>query len=120
MPIQKQQDEVKPQETATAASRADHPDVDPANIPAEAGPGVRPDPGGDKLLAAAQAKAPNLTREFVDKHKLSDDDLAAIARGEQPPPPVPGDADLYRTLGGWQFVPNGLEPEDVGTHAISR
>jgi len=118
MPIQKQ-DEVKAQETATAASRADHPDVDPANIPAEAGPGVRPDPGGDKLLAAAQAKAPNLTREFVDKHKLSDDDLAAIARGEQPPP-VPGDADLHRTPGGWQSVPKGVKPEDVGKHAISR
>ena len=44
------------------------------------------DPG--RLLAAAQATAPSLTREFVDKHKLSDDVLAAIARGEEPPPTV--------------------------------
>ena len=65
-------------------------------------------------------RAPNLTREFVDKHKLSDDDVAAIARGEQPPPPVPGDADLYRTRGGWQSAPKGVKPEDVGKHAISR
>ena len=51
-------------------------------ISTEVRPGVRPDAGGDKLLAAAQAKAPSLTREeFVDKHKLSDDVLAAIARG---------------------------------------
>jgi hypothetical protein len=119
MPVQKQ-DEVKAQEAAAAAVRRDHPDVDPKAIPTEFGPGVRPDARGDKLLAAAQAKAPGLTREFVDKHELSDDDLAAIARGEQPPPPVPGDADLYRTPGGWQSVPKGVKPEDVGKHAISR
>jgi hypothetical protein len=35
-------------------------------------------------------------------------------------PPVPGDADLYRTRGGWQSVPKGVKPEDVGKHAISR
>jgi hypothetical protein len=119
MPVQKQ-DEAKAQEAATAAARTDHPEVDPKAIPTEVAQGVRPDPGGDKLLAAAQAKAPSLTREFVDKHKLFDEDLAAIARGEEPPPPVPGDADLYRTPGGWQSVPKGVKPEDVGKQAISR
>ena len=44
----------------------------------------------------------------------------AIARGEQPPPPVPGDADLYRTPAAGKSVPKGVKPEDVGKHAISR
>jgi hypothetical protein len=46
------------------------PGVDPDRIPAEVTPGVTPDAGGDRLLAAAQAKAPSLTREFVTKMKL--------------------------------------------------
>ena len=93
MPVQKQDDK--------AVERADQPKVDPK-------------------LAAAQKKAPSLTREFVEKHKLTDEDLDAIARGEQPPPPVPGDADLYRTPGGWVSAPKGVPLEDAGKHAISR
>jgi hypothetical protein len=45
---------------------------------------------------------------------------AAIARGEEPPPSVAGDADLHRTPSGWQSLPKGVKPEDVGKHAISR
>jgi hypothetical protein len=101
-------------------ARTENPNIDPKDIPTEVAPGVRPEPSSDKLLAAAQTKAPNLTPEFIDKHNLTDDDLAAIARGEEPPPPVPGDSDLYRTPGGWQSVPKGVKPQDVGKHAISR
>lgn len=99
------------------------PRVDPDRIPAEVTPGVSPDAGGDKLFAAALAKAPSLTREFVDKMGLTDGDLAAIARGEVPPPPTPGPiytADMHLTPGGWQQTPPGVPPEDVGANQISR
>lgn len=97
--------------------------VDPDAIPAEVTPGVTPDAGGDKLLAAAMAKAPSLTREFVEAYKLSDLVLAQIARGEVPPPPTPGPihtADLYLTPGGWQQTPPGVPPEDVGVNQVHR
>ena len=99
------------------------PGVDPKRIPAEVTPGVSPDPGGDKLLAAAQAKAPSLTREFVDKMGLTEENLAAIANGMVPPPPTPGPiytADMYRTPGGYQQTPPGVPPEDVGGNQIHR
>lgn len=97
--------------------------VDPDRIPAEVTPGVTPDARGSQLLAAAQAKAPNLTREFVDAYELSEEDLARIARGEVPPPPTIGPAhttDLYLTPGGWQQTPPGVPPVDVGKNAIHR
>jgi hypothetical protein len=99
------------------------PGVNPDRIPAEVTPGVSPDAGGDALLAAAQAKAPNLTREFVTKMKISDEMLAQIARGEISPPPAIGPnytADLYLTPGGWQQTPPGVPPEDVGKNAVGR
>jgi hypothetical protein len=99
------------------------PGVDPDRIPAEVTPGVSPDAGGDKLFAAALAKAPSLTREFVDKMKIDDETLGQIARGEIPPPPTPGPiytADMYRTPGGYQQTPPGVPPEDVGKNAITR
>lgn len=95
--------------------------VDPKNIPADVTPGVQPDSGGDKLLAAAQAKAPNLTREFVDSYGLSDEVLAGIARGEISPPPAIGPAhtsDLYLTPGGWQQTAPGVLPG--ADRAVSR
>jgi len=97
--------------------------VDPDRIPAEVTPGVTPNAGGDALLAAAQAKAPSLTREFVDKMGLDDAYLAQIARGEVPPPPTPGplhSADLHLTPGGWQQTPPGVPPADVGANSIAR
>lgn len=78
---------------------------------------------GDELMAAAQAKAPSLTTEFVAAYKLSDDDLRKIARGEVPPPPAIGPvhtADLYLTPAGWQQTPVGVKPADVGGNAIAR
>ena len=85
------------------------------------GPVGAPQDSGSDLLKAAQLKAPNLTAEFVKKHKLDDDFLAKIARGEEPPPPTPGlETDLHRTPGGWQVTPAGVKPEDVGKDAISR
>ncbi|HEX2551643.1 MAG TPA: hypothetical protein VHK64_08620 [Nocardioidaceae bacterium] len=95
--------------------------VDPDRIPAEVTPGVSPDAGGDKLLAAAQAKAPNLTAEFVSKMGITDEMLGQIARGEISPPPAIGPnytADLHLTPGGWQQTPPGVPPEDVGKNAI--
>lgn len=99
------------------------PGVDPARIPAEVTPGVTPDSGGDKLLAAAQAKAPSLTREFVDKMGMTDEQLAQIARGEIPPPPTPGPiytTDMYMTPGGFQQTPPGVPPQDVGGNSVVR
>jgi hypothetical protein len=84
---------------------------------------VTPDAGGDRLLAAAQAKAPNLTREFADAYGLGDDVLAGIARGEIPPPPTVGPihtSDLYLTPGGWVSAPPGVPLEAAGTNAIAR
>lgn len=97
--------------------------VDPDAIPAEVTPGVSPDAGGDKLLAAAMAKAPSLTKEFVEAFKMTDAQVAMIARGEEPAPPTPGPVhanDLYLTPGGWQLTPPGVPPEDVGKNAIGR
>jgi hypothetical protein len=99
------------------------PAVHPDRIPVEVTPGVTPDAGGDKLFAAALAKAPNLTREFVDKMGISDEQLGQIARGEIPPPPTPGPiytADMYMTPGGFQQTPPGVPPEDVGKNATVR
>jgi hypothetical protein len=99
------------------------PGVDPKRIPAEVTPGVTPDAGGDKLLAAAQAKAPSLTKEFVSKMGLTEENLAEIANGLVPPPPTPGPiytADMYRTPGGYQQTPPGVPPEDVGGNQIHR
>jgi hypothetical protein len=99
------------------------PRVDPDRIPAEVTPGVTPNAGGSELLAAAQAKAPNLTQEFVDAYGLDDEVLAGIANGSVPPPPAIGPihtADLYLTPGGWQQTPPGVPPEAVGGNAISR
>jgi hypothetical protein len=110
-------------EELLAATGSVVPGVDPDRIPAEVTPGVSPDAGGDKLLAAAQAKAPSLTREFVDKMELDDETLGQIARGEIPPPPTPGPihtADMYRTPGGYQQTPPGVPPEDVGKNATTR
>jgi len=95
--------------------------VNPDRIPAEVTPGVSPDSGGNELLAAAQAKAPNLTAEFVSRMKITDTMLAQIARGEISPPPAIGPiytTDLYLTPGGWQQTPPGVPPEDVGKNAI--
>jgi hypothetical protein len=97
--------------------------VDPNRIPAEVSPSVTPDAGGDRLLAAAQAKAPNLTREFADAYGLDDDVLAGIARGEIPPPPTVGPvhtSDLYLTPGGWVSAPPGVPLEAAGTNSIAR
>lgn len=99
------------------------PGVDPKHIPAEALPGVTPDAHGKSLLAAAQAAAPSLTQEFVDRYELSDEVLAGIARREVPPPPTVGpirSSDLYLTPGGWQNVPPGLDPSEVGKNSVSR
>jgi hypothetical protein len=99
------------------------PGVDPDRIPAEVTPGVTPDAGGDRLFAAALAKAPSLTREFVDKMGIDDETLGQIARGEIPPPPTPGPiytTDMYRTPGGYQQTPPGVPPEDVGKNATTR
>jgi hypothetical protein len=99
------------------------PGVDPDRIPAEVTAGVSPDAGGDKLFAAALAKAPSLTREFVTKMGIDDETLGQIARGEIPPPPMPGPiytTDMYRTPGGYQQTPPGVPPEDVGKNATTR
>src|SRR5215207_9236477 len=99
------------------------PPVDPKRIPAEVTHGVLPDAGGNRLLAAAQAAAPSLTQEFVDRYEISDEVLGQIARREVPPPPTNGPvrtSDLYLTPGGWQSVPPGQKPEDVGKNSISR
>jgi hypothetical protein len=109
-------------ETVDAAGNT-VPAVDPDRIPAEVSPSVTPDAGGDRLLAAAQAKAPNLTREFADAYGLGDDVLAGIARGEIPPPPTVGPihtSDLYLTPGGWVSAPPGVPLEAAGTNSIAR
>lgn len=75
------------------------------------------------LLARAQEKAPNLTAEFVKKHRITDEDLEKFARGELSPPPTVGPehtVDLHRVNGGWQITPVGVKPEDVGKDAIAR
>lgn len=110
-------------EELLAATGSVVPGVDPDRIPAEVTPGVTPDAGGDKLFAAALAKAPSLTREFVEKMGIDDETLGQIARGEIPPPPMPGPiytTDMYRTPGGYQQTPPGVPPEDVGKNTTVR
>jgi hypothetical protein len=88
--------------------------VDPKRIPADVTPAVQPDAGSDRLLAAAQAKAPNLTREFVTAYALTEQNLADIANGSVPPPPAIGPAhtsDLYLTPGGWTQTAPGVSLE---------
>lgn len=99
------------------------PGVNPDRIPAEVTPGVSPDAGGDKLFAAALAKAPSLTKDFVRKMGITDEMLGQIARGEIPPPPTPGPiytADMYMTPAGFQQTPPGVPPQDVGGNAVTR
>jgi hypothetical protein len=122
----------KAADKATGDAPATTPDaqVDPATTNTQAAvqrpevePYVTPDAGGDRLLAAAQAKAPNLTREFCDAYGLGDDVLAGIARGEIPPPPANGPihtSDLYLTPGGWVSAPPGVPLEAAGGNAIAR
>lgn len=110
-------------EELLAATGSVVPGVDPDRIPAEVTPGVTPDAGGDKLFAAALAKAPSLTREFVERMQIDDETLGQIARGEIPPPPMPGPiytTDMYRTPGGYQQTPPGVPPEDVGKNTTVR
>jgi len=112
-------------ETAKKPAEAaqDFPKVDPDNVPVELSAGVQPDAKGDDLFAAALAKAPHLTREFVKQYGLDDGWLAAVARGEIPPPPYTGPdpvVDLHMTPGGWQITPKGTDPGDAGKNAISR
>lgn len=88
--------------------------VDPERIPADVTPAVQPNAGGSNLLAAAQAKAPNLTAEFVSAYGLTDENLAEIATGAVPPPPAIGPAhtsDLYLTPGGWVQTAPGVSLE---------
>jgi hypothetical protein len=97
--------------------------VDDPAATVEASPGKGPEDGGSDLLKAAQAKAPNLTKDFVKEHKITDDELAQIARGELSPPPTVGpvkNTQLTRTPGGWVFVstPIDVAPEDFGNHKI--
>jgi hypothetical protein len=90
--------------------------------------GVAPDrtkelPVNASLLQRAQAKAPNLSKEFVAEHGLDDDYLEKIARGELSPPPYVGPepvVDLHFAGGSWQITPKGVKPEDAGKDAISR
>lgn len=80
-------------------------------------------PQSEDLLKRAQAKAPNLSSEFVKQYGLTDDDLEDIASGAVPPPPTVGpvhNVDLHRTPGGWQVTPVGVPPGDAGKNAIHR
>lgn len=77
----------------------------------------------DDRLKRAQAKAPNLTQEFVAQYGLTDNDLEDIASGLVPGPPRVGpvhNVELHRTPGGWQLTPLGVPQEDAGKNAISR
>lgn len=97
--------------------------VDPDNIRADVTPGVQPDSGGDKLLAAAQEKAPNLTADFVKAYGLTEQNLADIANGSVPPPPAIGPehtSDLYLTPGGWQQTPPGISPDEYAAAQTER
>ncbi len=96
------------------------PENPPAKASAKAEPAV-----SDKLLAEAQEKVPSLTREFIDKHGLTKEQVEAYASGLDSPPGDPGSVensatDLHLTPGGWQATPKGVKPEDVGKDAISR
>jgi hypothetical protein len=101
-----------------------------ADAKAEAAkPAEKPAESKDDKFEAAKVKAPGLTKEFVAKHKLDDDYLDRVARGEEPPPPVSAevakapattDGELHLTDAGWQITPKGVKPEDVGKDAISR
>jgi hypothetical protein len=78
---------------------------------------------GKALLEAAQKRAPNLTQEFIDAYKLTDEEVRSIASGGTPPPPSIGplhSTDLYLTPGGWQQTPPGVKPEDLGKSQVSR
>ena len=110
-------------ETNKPEAGVDFPKVDTPGDTVEASPGKAPEDGGSDLLKAAQAKAPNLTKDFVKEHKITDDELAQIARGELSPPPTVGpikNTQLTRTEGGWVWVstPIDVAPEDFGRNKI--
>jgi hypothetical protein len=131
-----------PQEDAASTAAGLRPAAStPAQI-VEAAPGVEVDKDLDRaavrraeagslddasdadLLTAAQAKAPQLTQEFVNQYGLVREDLLAIAAGLVSPPPSLGgpvhNRDLKLTPGGWQVTPRGVPVEDVGKNAIAR
>ncbi len=116
-------------ETKTEAAKAAAAESKTADTKAEAAKPAEAKESKADRFEAAQAKAPGLTKEFVAKHKLDDEALDAIARGEVPPPPTSAevakdpaltDGELHLTDGGWQITPVGVKPEDVGKDAISR
>lgn len=96
-------------------AQPDEPEPEPARAAAHV---------DDDLFDRARARAPHLTREFVDEHRLTVADVEAIAAGDQPPPPYIGPdtsaVDLHRTPGGWQLTPKGVSPAEVGRQAIAR
>jgi hypothetical protein len=76
-----------------------------------------------ELLTRAQAKAPNLTQEFVKQYGFTDSDLRDIADGVVPGPPKVGpihNVELHRTPGGWQVTPLGVPVEDANKNQIDR
>lgn len=80
-------------------------------------------PEKEDVLKRAQAKAPNLTEEFVTQYGLTDGDLEEIAAGIVPGPPHVGpihNVELHRTPGGWQLTPLGVPAEDANKNQISR
>jgi hypothetical protein len=116
------------------AGKPDQSDSGPAHVTSETpktgNPALAGRHGFDKLshetptpkdvFAAAQAAAPQLTREYVDAFELSDEHLQAIADGSEPAPPIVGPihtVDRYLTPGGWVSVPVGVDPaETPGSH----
>jgi hypothetical protein len=101
----------------------DFPKVDAPGDVVDASPGKGPEEGGSDVLKAAQAKAPNLTAAFVKEHKITDEELAAVARGELSPPPTVGpikNTQLTRAEGTWTWTntPVDVKPEDFGTNKI--
>lgn len=110
-------------ETKAPEAGVDFAKVDDPGATVEASPGKGPEDGGSDLLKAAQAKAPNLTAAFVKEHKITDDELAKVARGELSPPPTVGpikNTKLTRSPGVWVFTstPIDVEPEDFGNNKI--
>ena len=99
-----------------------HEQTDPPGAPVA--PGVTPDVRevveGPAVAAVTSAQATHSTGQDPDGGQPAADVAKAIAEGV-PPEPVPAAGTvLYATPGGYQVVPAGVEPEQVGSNAVGR
>ena len=103
------------------------PRIEPAKnvddaAPDYSAPGVAPEYKNVTAENTEGAQEKRLLESSSKGAKLSEADQKALDEQNPPAPKVGPDvvSDLYESPGGYQVVPHGVKPEDVGATAINR